>query len=139
MASAMQVDVVSVEQLVFSGLAEFMAAPAELGDVGIYPRHTPMIVRLKPGVVRLKTPPQSGEEAIYVAGGILEVHPEGVTILSPLAMRARDYAEGKLMEEDRKVAETLKNRVTAMEYARLEVELAKAFAEILELGKLRAR
>lgn len=138
MAATMHVDLVSVEQSIFSGLAEFLAAPAELGEVGIYPRHTPMIVRLKAGVVRMKMPDHSGEEAIYVAGGILEVHPQGVTILSPFAIGVRDYAEGKLMEEQRKVEETLRNRVTAMEYARLEIELAKAFAEIRGLGRLRA-
>lgn len=133
----MHVDVVSVEELLFSGLAEFVAAPAEMGEVGIYPRHAPMIALLKPGLVRLKIPHQTQEEVIYVSGGLLEVQPQGVTILSDMAAREKTMEEGTLWDEKRKTEDTMKNRVTAMEYAKLEVELAKALAHLQGIQKLR--
>lgn len=137
MAMTMHVDVVSVEELLFSGLAEFVAAPAEMGEVGIYPRHAPMIALLKPGLVRLKIPHQTQEEVIYVSGGLLEVQPQGVTILSDMAVREKTMEEGTLWDEKRKTEDTMKNRVTAMEYAKLEVELAKALAHLQGIQKLR--
>ena len=129
MAMTIHVDVVSIEELIFSGLAEFVVAPAEMGEVGIYPRHAPMIARLKPGVVRLKIPQQVQEEVVYVSGGM--------TILSDMAIREKTMEEGKLWDEKRKVEETMKNRVTAMEYAKLEVDLAKALAHLQGVQKLR--
>jgi len=137
MAMTMHVDVVNVEELLFSGLAEFVAAPAEMGEVGIYPRHAPMIALLKPGLVRLKIPHQTQEEVIYVSGGLLEVQPQGVTILSDMAIREKTMEEGTLWDEKRKTEDTMKNRVTAMEYAKLEIELAKAFAHLQGIQKLR--
>lgn len=137
MAMTMHVDVVSVEELLFSGLAEFVAAPAEMGEVGIYPRHAPMIALLKPGLVRLKIPHQTQEEVIYVSGGLLEVQPRGVTILSDMAIREKTMEEGTLWDEKRKTEDTMKNRVTAMEYAKLEIELAKALAHLQGIQKLR--
>ena len=133
----MHVDVVNVEELLFSGLAEFVAAPAEMGEVGIYPRHAPMIALLKPGLVRLKIPHQTQEEVIYVSGGLLEVQPQGVTILSDMAVREKTMEEGTLWDEKRKTEDTMKNRVTAMEYAKLEIELAKALAHLQGIQKLR--
>ena len=137
MAMTMHVDVVSVEELLFSGLVEFVAAPAEMGEVGIYPRHAPMIALLKPGLVRLKIPHQTQEEVIYVSGGLLEVQPQGVTILSDMAIREKTMEEGTLWDEKRKTEDTMKNRVTAMEYAKLEIELAKALAHLQGIQKLR--
>ena len=137
MAMTMHVDVVSVEELLFSGLAEFVAAPAEMGEVGIYPRHAPMIALLKPGLVRLKIPHQTQEEVIYVSGGLLEVQPQGVTILSDMAIREKTMEEGTLWDEKHKTEDTMKNRVTAMEYAKLEIELAKALAHLQGIQKLR--
>ncbi|MHB1401389.1 MAG: F0F1 ATP synthase subunit epsilon [Thiobacillus sp.] len=137
MAMTMHVDVVNVEELLFSGLAEFVAAPAEMGEVGIYPRHAPMIALLKPGLVRLKIPHQTQEEVIYVSGGLLEVQPQGVTILSDMAIREKTMEEGTLWDEKRKTEDTMKNRVTAMEYAKLEIELAKALAHLQGIQKLR--
>ena len=137
MAMTMHVDVVNVEELLFSGLAEFVAAPAEMGEVGIYPRHAPMIALLKPGLVRLKIPHQTQEEVIYVSGGLLEVQPQGVTILSDMAVREKTMEEGTLWDEKRKTEDTMKNRVTAMEYAKLEIELAKALAHLQGIQKLR--
>lgn len=137
MAMTMHADVVSIEESIFSGRVEFVVAPAEMGEVGIYPRHAPLITRLKPGVVRLKIPHQAQEKVVYISGGMLEVQPHGVTVLSDLAIREKDMEEGKLWEEKRKAEETLKNRVTAMEYAKLEIELAKALAHLQGVQKLR--
>ncbi len=133
----MHADVVSIEESIFSGLVEFVVAPAEMGEVGIYPRHAPLITRLKAGVVRLKIPYQAQEKVVYVSGGILEVQPHGVTVLSDLAIREKDMEEGKLWDEKRKAEETLKNRVTALAYAKLEVDLAKALAYLQGIQKLR--
>ncbi|MHB1245531.1 MAG: F0F1 ATP synthase subunit epsilon [Sulfuriferula sp.] len=137
MVMTVHVDVVSIEGLIFSGLAEFVIVPAEMGEVGIYPRHAPMITRLKAGVVRLKIPQQMQEAVVYVSGGMLEVQPQGVTILSDIAIREKDMEKGELWDGKQRAEETMKNRVTAMEYAKLEVELAKAFAHLQGVQKLR--
>lgn len=137
MAMTMRVDVVSIEALLFSGLVECVVAPAEMGEVGIYPGHAPMLTLLKPGIVRLKIPFQPQEEVVYVSGGILEVQPQQVTILSDMAIREKTMEEGKLWDEKRKTEETMKNRLTALEYAKLEIELAKALAQLQGIQKLR--
>lgn len=137
MAMTMHVDVVSIEASIFSGLAECVVAPAEMGEVGIYPGHAPMLTRLKAGVVRLKLPHQPQEHVVYVSGGMLEVLPGGVSILSDLAIRGKDVEEGKLEEEKRKVEEAARNRLTALEYARLEIELARALRLTPGLEKIR--
>ena len=95
MAMTIHVDVVSAEQSIFSGLAEFIAAPAAAGEVGIYPRHAPLISRMKPGTVRVKIPDQAEEELFFVSGGILEVQPQVVTILADTALRGKDLDEAK--------------------------------------------
>ena len=87
MAATMQVDVVSAEQEIFSGQAEFVVLPGEVGELGVYPRHTPLITRIKPGEVRIKVPGQANEELIFVAGGVLEVQPHMVTVLADTAIR----------------------------------------------------
>ena len=137
MAMTMHVDVVSAEELLFSDLAGFVAAPAAMGEVGIYPRHAPMLALLRAGVVRLKIPYRMQEKVIYISGGILEVQPKGVTILSDMAVREKAVQEGQLWDKKRKAEETIKNRVTAMEYAKLELELAKAFSHLQGIQKLR--
>lgn len=137
MAMTMHADVVSIEASIFSGPVEFVVAPAEMGEVGIYPGHAPLLTRLKSGVVRLKIPHQAQENIVYVSGGMLEVQPGSVTILSDIAIREKDMEEGTLEEERRKAEETMKNRVTAMEYAKLEVDLAKALAHLQGVQKLR--
>ncbi|MBY0579790.1 MAG: F0F1 ATP synthase subunit epsilon [Burkholderiales bacterium] len=138
MAMTVQVDIVSIEESLFSGLAEFVVAPAEMGEVGIYPGHAPMITRLRSGMVRLKIPDR-GEEIIYVSSGMLEVQPGRVTILSDLALHEKDADAGGLGDKKKKVDETMKNRVTDMEYARIEVELAKAFTHLQGIQQLRHR
>ncbi|MCL5060641.1 MAG: F0F1 ATP synthase subunit epsilon [Candidatus Thermoplasmatota archaeon] len=137
MAMTMHVDVVSIEALLFSGLVECVVAPAEMGEVGIYPGHAPLLARLKPGVVRLKIPHRTQEEVIYVSGGMLEVQPQGVTILSDMAIREKTLEEGKLWDEKRKAEDAMKSRVSALEYAKLEVELAKALAHLQGIQQLR--
>ena len=139
MAMTVQVDIVSIESSIFSGLAEFVVAPAELGEVGIYPGHAPMIARLRAGIVRLRLPDRSDEEVIYVSSGMLEVQPRRVTILSDLAIAEDEMSEGRLRDEKRKLDETMKNRVTAQEYATIEAELARAFRDLQGLQQLKHR
>lgn len=137
MAMTMHVDVVSAEQSIFSGQAEFLAAPAEMGEVGIFPRHTPMITRIKPGSVRMKIPGQAAEELIYVSGGILEVQPSVVTILSDTAIRGRDLDETKALEAKQQAEEAMKNRAAAMDYAKAQADLAEAVAQLHIIQKFR--
>ncbi|MDA8128440.1 MAG: F0F1 ATP synthase subunit epsilon [Betaproteobacteria bacterium] len=137
MAMTMRVDVVSVEESLFSGLAESVVAPAEMGAVGIYPGHAPLLTRLKPGAVRLKIPQHGEEEVIHISGGILEVQPGRVTLLADVAIREDVIAEANLGDEKRRAEEVLKNRVTATAYARLEVDLAKALTYLQGIQKLR--
>ncbi len=137
MAMTMHVDVVSIEASIFSGRVERVVAPAEMGEVGIYPGHAPLLTRLKPGVVRLKIPHRAQENIVYVSGGMLEVQPGGVTILSDIAIREKDMEEGALENERRKAEEAMKNRVTAAEYAKMEVELTKALMSLQGIQKLR--
>lgn len=131
------VDVVSAEQAIFSGVAEFVAVPAEMGELGIYPRHTPLITRLKPGSVRMKIPNQVEEELVYVSGGILEVQPNVVTILSDTAIRGHDLDETKALEAKQRAEEAMTNRAAAMDYAKAQSELAEAIAQLQAIQKIR--
>jgi F-type H+-transporting ATPase subunit epsilon len=137
MAMTIHVDIVSAEQAIFSGEAEFVSAPAEMGDVGIYPRHTPLITRIKPGSVRLKLPNQTEEELIFVSGGMLEVQPQVVTILADTAMRGKDLDEAKAQEAKAQAEEAMRNRTSAMEYAKAQAELAEAAAQLAAIQRLR--
>jgi len=98
MANTIHVDVVSAEEQIFSGDAEFVVLPGEAGELGIYPRHTPLITRIKPGSVRIKMPGESDEQLIFVAGGILEVQPSLITVLADTAVRGQDLDEAKATE-----------------------------------------
>jgi F-type H+-transporting ATPase subunit epsilon len=131
------VDIVSAEEAIFSGLAEFVVAPGTLGELGIYPRHTPLITRLKPGSVRIKLPNQEEEQLIFVSGGILEVQPGTITILSDTAIRGADLDEARALEAKRNAEEAMKNRESEMDYARAQAELAEAVAQLQALNKLR--
>ena len=131
------VDVVSAEQAIFSGVAEFVAVPAEMGELGIYPRHTPLITRLKPGSVRMKIPNQVEEELVYVSGGILEVQPNVITILSDTAIRGHDLDETKALEAKQRAEEAMTNRAAAMDYAKAQSELAEAVAQLQAIQKIR--
>jgi F-type H+-transporting ATPase subunit epsilon len=123
------VDVVSAEESIFSGEARFVALPGETGELGIYPRHTPLITRVKPGSVRIEKA-DGNEEFIFVAGGILEVQPNRVTVLSDTAIRGKDLDEEKANEAKRAAEEALKNAKSEVDIARIQSELAVMAAEI---------
>ena len=133
------VDVVSAEELIYSGETEFAVFPGEAGELGIYPRHTPLLTRVKPGTVRLKIPDQDDFELIYVSGGVLEVQPTLITLLSDTAIRAHDLDEAKSIEAKQRAEEALKNRATDANYASAEAELAQAVAQLHAIKKLRKR
>jgi F-type H+-transporting ATPase subunit epsilon len=137
MAMTIQVDVVSAEELIFSGLAELVIVPGEAGELGIYPRHTPLLTRIKPGSVRLKLPDHSEETLIYVSGGMLEVQPNVVTILADTAIRGGDLDEARALEAKRAAEEIMKNRTADIDYAAVEAELAEAIAQLHAIQKLR--
>ena len=137
MAATVHVDVVSAEQLLYSGEAEFVVAPGVAGELGIYPRHTPLLTRLKPGAVRIQT--GTDEELIYVSGGLLEVQPDGITILSDTAIRGGDLDEARASEALRAAEEAMRNKTGAMEVAQAQAELAQAAAQIAAIRKLRKR
>mgnify|MGYP001081741419 CR=1 FL=1 len=139
MAMTIHVDIVSAEASIYSGLAEFVVVPAEMGEVGIYPRHAPMISRIKAGSVRIKTPEHAEEDLIYVSGGILEVQPGVITILSDTAIRGADLDEARIVEAKRQAEEAMKDRSSAMDYAKAQAELAEAIAQLAAIQKLRSR
>lgn len=139
MAATMKVDIVSAEESIFSGEAEFLAAPAQMGEVGIYPRHTPLITRIKPGAVRMKIPNQAEEEVIFVSGGILEVQPKVITILADTAVRGDDLDEAKALEAKQRAESAMKDRSDKMDFARAQAELAEAVAQLQAIQKLRKK
>ena len=137
MAMTLHVNIVSAEKLLYSGIAEVVIAPGARGELGIYPRHTPLLTTLKPGSVRIKVPNQVEEEVIYVSGGILEVQPHIVTILSDTAIRGADLDEAKALEAKRAAEEAMKDKAATMDYAQAQVELAQAIAQLAAIKKLR--
>lgn len=137
MAMTIHVNIVSAEQLLYTGIAEVVIAPGARGELGIYPRHTPLLTTLKPGSVRIKVPNQVEEEVIYVSGGILEVQPHIVTILSDTAIRGGDLDEAKALEAKRAAEEALKDKAATMDYAQAQAELAQAIAQLAAIKKLR--
>lgn len=139
MANTMHVDVVSAESMIFSGEAEFVALPGESGELGIYPMHTPLITRIKPGAVRIKVAGKSEEEFVFVAGGILEVQPNGVTVLADTAIRGSDLDEAKALEAKKKAEESMVNRESKIDYATAQAELATAIAQLAAIARLRAK
>lgn len=139
MAMTLHLDIVSAEAAIYAGLCEYVVIPAEMGEVGIYPRHAPMLTRIKPGSVRVKVPDQDEENLIYVSGGILEVQPGVVTILSDTAIRGADLDEARALEAKKLAEEAMENRSGAMEYAKAQAELAEAVAQLQAIEKLRKR
>ena len=131
------VDVVSAEALLYSGTAEFVIVPGESGELGVYPRHAPLVTRLKPGSVRIKVPDQAEEELIYVNGGLVEIQPDVVTILSDTGIRGKDLDEAKALEAKRQAEEAMKNKTGAMEIAQAQAELAQAMAQLAAIQRLR--
>lgn len=139
MAMTVHVDIVSAEEQIFSGLAEFVALPGEAGELGILPGHMPLMTRIKPGAVRVKLPNQTDEELVFVAGGILEVQPGLVTVLADTAIRGKDLDEAKALEAKRLAEEALVNRSSELDYAKAQAELAEAIAQISAIQRMRKR
>lgn len=139
MANTIHVDVVSAEASIFSGEAEFVALPGEAGELGIYPRHTPLITRIRPGAVRIKVAGRADEEFVFVAGGLLEVQPDSVTVLADTAIRGADLDEAKATEAKRLAEEALVNRESKIDYAAAQIELATAIAQLAAIQRLRQK
>ena len=138
MANTIHVDVVSAEEFVFSGEARFVALPGEAGELGVYPRHTPLITRIKPGSVRIEMADGS-EEFVFVAGGILEVQPDLVTVLSDTAVRGKDLDDEKANAAKAAAEEAVKNAKGEIDLARAQSELAVMAAQIAALRKYRQK
>lgn len=137
--STIHVDVVSAEESIFEGEAEFVALPGEAGELGIHPQHAPLITRIKPGAVRIKVAGRSDEEFVFVAGGILEVQPNRVTVLADTAIRGHDLDEAKAESARKAAEEALANRSADIDYAKAQAELAAAMAQIAAIRKLRGK
>ncbi|NBW44285.1 MAG: F0F1 ATP synthase subunit epsilon [Betaproteobacteria bacterium] len=137
--STIHVDVVSAEASIYDGPADFVALPGESGELGVFPGHTPLITRIRPGAVRIKVPGQSEEEFVFVAGGILEIQPNRVTVLADTAIRGKDLDEARVLEAKRQAEEALSNRAATLDYAKAQAELAIAVAQIAALRRLQRR
>ena len=136
MAMTVHVDVVSAEEELFSGLAEMVVLPGEAGELGVLPGHAPLLTRIRPGAVRVKTP-DHGEEIIFVSGGILEVQPNLVTVLADTAVRGADLDEARAIEAKRRAEEALQNRNAAIDYAKAQAELAEAVAQLQAIERMK--
>jgi F-type H+-transporting ATPase subunit epsilon len=134
--ATLHVDVVSAEESIFSGEAKFVALPGESGELGILPRHTPLITRIKPGAVRITRADNGQEEFVFVAGGILEVQPGTVTVLADTAIRGHDLDEAKATEAKKAAEEALKNAKSEIDITRAQNELAIQAAQIAAIRKL---
>ena len=139
MVNTIQIDVVSAEESILSEEAEFVVAPAKMGEVGIYPNHASMITLLKAGSVRIKKVNKSDEDLIYISGGILEVQPGKITILSDTAIRGKDLDETKAMAAKKAAEESLNKKGSDIDFALAEAELAEAVAQIQAIAKLRKK
>ncbi len=138
MAMTLHVDIVSAEEEIFSGSATMVFAPAQMGEVGIAPRHSPLITQLRPGEVRIQD--QHGEEqSFYVSGGMLEVQPHVVTVLSDTAVRAKDLDEAAALEAKERAEQALHDKQSEFEYAKAQAELAEAVAQLQTLRRLREK
>jgi F-type H+-transporting ATPase subunit epsilon len=134
----MHVDVVSAEEAIFSGEAEFVVLPGEAGELGIYPRHAPLITRIKPGAVRIQKP-GGEEELVFVAGGILEVQPKVITVLADTAIRGADLDEAKANEALKRAEEARARAKDKQELAVVEGELSMLAAQLAAIRKLRKK
>ena len=139
MANTIHVDVVSAEESLYAGEAEFVVLPGEAGELGIYPQHTPLITRIKPGTVRIKPAGGGDEEMIFVAGGILEVQPKVVTVLADTAIRGHDLDEAKAQEAMKRAEEAKSKAQDKQEIAVVEAELAMLAAQLAAIRKLRTK
>ena len=139
MANTIRVDVVSAEEQIFAGDAEFVVLPGVVGELGIYPRHTPLLTQIKPGAVRIKVPGQANDELVFVQGGFLEVQPHRVTVLADTAIRAKDLDEAAALQAKKAAEEAMQNKTSREEIAQAEGELAIALAQLEAIRKMRHR
>lgn len=139
MAHTIHVDVVSAEEQIFSGEAEFVVLPGEAGELGIYPKHTPLITRIKPGTVRIKPADGGEEQLIFVAGGVLEVQPNVVTVLADTAIRGHDLDEAKALAAQKAAQEAMANAKSDLDMARAQSEFAMMAAQIAAIRKIRKK
>ena len=139
MAHTIRVEVVSAEEQIFSGDAEFVVLPGVMGELGIYPRHAPLLTQIKPGAVRIKVPGQAQDELVFVHGGFLEVQPHLVTVLADTAIRAKDLDEVKANEAKKAALEAMQNKTSKEEIATAEAELAIAVAQLEAIRRMRHR
>ncbi len=137
--ATLHVSVVSAEGSIFEGEAKFVALPGESGELGILPRHTPLITRIKPGAVRIQRADNNEEEFVFVAGGILEVQPGSVTVLADTAIRGHDLDEAKASEAKRLAEEAMKNAKSDVDFAKAQSEFAVMAAELAALRKFRKK
>jgi F-type H+-transporting ATPase subunit epsilon len=137
-AATIHVDVVSAEESIFSGEAEFVVLPGEAGELGIYPRHTPLITRIKPGAVRIQKP-GGEEELVFVAGGVLEVQPKVITVLADTAIRGHDLDEAKANEALKRAEEARRSARDKQEIAAVESEVSMLAAQLAAIRKLRKK
>jgi F-type H+-transporting ATPase subunit epsilon len=138
-AATIHVDVVSAEEQIYSGEAEFVVLPGEAGELGIYPRHTPLITRIKPGAVRIKPAGGGEEQLIFVAGGILEVQPKVITVLADTAIRGADLDEAKANEALQRAEEARRTARDKQEIAAVETEVSMLAAQLQAIRKLRKK
>ena len=140
MANAtIHVDVVSAEESIFSGEAQFVVLPGEAGELGIYPRHTPLITRIKPGAVRIVPAGGGEEQLIFVNGGIIEIQPSVITVLADTAIRGHDLDEAKAAEAFRAAEEARRTAKTNEEQAIAEASISNMAAQLAAIRKLRKR
>ena len=139
MATTIHVDVVSAEEAIFSGEASFVVLPGEMGELGIYPRHTPLITRIKPGAVRIRRSDNGEEELVFVAGGILEVQPNSVTVLADTAIRGHDLDEAKVLEAKKRAEEAMRDAKSDIDLAAAQGEFATMAAQVAAIAKLRKK
>ncbi|NIA02795.1 MAG: F0F1 ATP synthase subunit epsilon [Planctomycetia bacterium] len=139
MAMTMHLNIVSAEEEIFSGTVEAVFVPLLSGEVGIYPRHTPLIGEIKPGEIIVRSEEGDSEQHFFVSGGILEVQPHVVTVLSDTAIRAKDLDESVALEAKRQAEEAMKDQKADMDFALAQAELAEAVAQLNLIRKLREK
>ena len=139
MATTIRVDVVSAEEQIYSGDAEFVVLPGVEGELGIYPRHAPLLTQIKPGAVRIKVPGQAADELVFVQGGFLEVQPARVTVLADTAIRAKDLDEASAQAAKKAAEDAMQNKTSREEIAQAEAELAIAVAQLEAIRRMRHR
>ena len=139
MAATIHVDVVSAEEQIYSGEAEFVVLPGMEGELGVYPRHTPLLTQIKPGAVRIKVPGRTEEEFVFVQGGFLEVQPTTVTVLADTAIRGHDLDEVQALEAKKRAEEAMLHKGAEEDFAKAQGELAVALAQLEAIRRFRNR